>query len=186
MSFSLYEVEITAKRAVRGAGYDWGTAEEAAWAVRWLTRHGLPGAEVLARHLSNPDAPGTDPLIAGPALTDRAGAMPGGVVELRNPLLFLPFVAAAAQISAKTVVMDGPGLRCVTDGTGLTLTIDGDTGTTTGPVSLSTTTETPTDVEPAITASVDPAAWASLQALGHRTFAPATEESRMRGAGESA
>ena len=36
MNLSLNEVEATAKKATRGAGYPWGLAEEAGKAVRWL------------------------------------------------------------------------------------------------------------------------------------------------------
>ncbi|NND22495.1 MAG: DUF3726 domain-containing protein, partial [Silicimonas sp.] len=41
MSYSLNEVEATAKKAARGAGYPWGLAEEAAKATRWLCAHDI-------------------------------------------------------------------------------------------------------------------------------------------------
>jgi hypothetical protein len=37
--------------------------------------------------------------------------------------------------------------------------------------------------EPVMRAQVSPESWARLSGFAHRTFAPATEESRMRGAG---
>jgi hypothetical protein len=52
MTFSLNEVEAMGKRAARGAGLDWGIAEEAGKAARWLTARGLPGPELLAELLT--------------------------------------------------------------------------------------------------------------------------------------
>ena len=51
MSYSLNEMEATAKRAARGAGYSWGLAEEASKATRWLCTQGLDGAAELAHVL---------------------------------------------------------------------------------------------------------------------------------------
>ena len=48
MSYALNEVEATAKRAARGAGYSWGLAEEASKATRWLCAKGIDGSAVLA------------------------------------------------------------------------------------------------------------------------------------------
>lgn len=45
MSFALNEIEATAKRATRGAGYDWGLAEDASKAVRWLCARGWTAPE---------------------------------------------------------------------------------------------------------------------------------------------
>lgn len=52
MSHSLNEVRALSIRAARGAGLDWGMAEEAGFAVRWLAGAALPGAMLLARRLS--------------------------------------------------------------------------------------------------------------------------------------
>ena len=37
MTYSLYEIEVTGKRAARGSGFSWGLAEEAGKATRWLS-----------------------------------------------------------------------------------------------------------------------------------------------------
>ncbi len=52
MMYSLGEIEVHAKKAVRGAGFEWGFAEEAGKAVRWLEQQHLPGMKVLADYLS--------------------------------------------------------------------------------------------------------------------------------------
>ena len=91
MTYALNEIEAMGKRAARGVGCDWGIAEEAAKAVRWLAMHRLPGPELLADLLTLNDgrsyadlAPVTVegvweatsgslcPLVAGAALADRA------------------------------------------------------------------------------------------------------------------
>jgi Protein of unknown function (DUF3726) len=45
---SLNEVESLALKVARGAGYSWGLAEDVARATRAMARHGLPWAEALA------------------------------------------------------------------------------------------------------------------------------------------
>ena len=52
---SLPEIESLVVKAARGAGYNWGIAEEAGFAVRWLARTGLPGPEILLAHLQEFD-----------------------------------------------------------------------------------------------------------------------------------
>ena len=97
MTYSLNEIEVTSKRAACGAGLDWGIAEDAGRAVRWLAERGLPGPELLSallvahKGLTYRDlAPQLDsgtwhapagrlcPLIAGSALCDRAGELVAG------------------------------------------------------------------------------------------------------------
>jgi len=103
MSWSLGETAALALKAARGAGLSWGLAEEAAAAVIWLHSNNLPGISALCSYLGNPDGkPRTDgacPILTGCALIDGAMASPrraGEVTEIgpvRAPLLLLPFVA---------------------------------------------------------------------------------------------
>jgi hypothetical protein len=51
------EIRATATKAARGAGHDWGMAEEAGVAARVLESHDLPGVHVLARLLSGAGGP---------------------------------------------------------------------------------------------------------------------------------
>ena len=43
MSWSLGEIGALATKAARGSGMDWGLADEAGYAVKWLQRRQLPG-----------------------------------------------------------------------------------------------------------------------------------------------
>ena len=67
--YSLSELEAHAKKAVRGAGFAWGYAEEAAKAVRLLAAHQLPGAVVLATYLAE-RAENSGDAFAGPVVDD--------------------------------------------------------------------------------------------------------------------
>ena len=52
---SFYETGVLARRATRGAGYDWGLAEEATFAAGWLCDYGVDGADVLSRYYRRVD-----------------------------------------------------------------------------------------------------------------------------------
>lgn len=110
------EILALGTKAARGAGFEWGQAEEAGWAAAWLARAGLPGAAILldvleAGPLARPSpAPGhwrangpQCPLCVGLALQDFAGLPegpgPGGVVvdSVIFPVFVMPFVSRAAR-----------------------------------------------------------------------------------------
>lgn len=120
MHASLNEIESLCKKAARGAGLSWGLAEEAGKAARWLSAHGLDGPGVLATQLRQNDgcayqqlAPDVSaepwqvpghalcPLIAGATLSDHAYLLrSNGRIELRqvaHPQLLLPFASATAR-----------------------------------------------------------------------------------------
>lgn len=111
---TLGEIEALCQKAARGAGLDWGLAEEAGRAARALAAAGLPGPEALAAALAA--GPGAAPRVArgrwtgaGPLCPLRTGTaladfalLPEGPAQglalapVRAPLLLLPFVALAA------------------------------------------------------------------------------------------
>ncbi|KIC23030.1 MULTISPECIES: DUF3726 domain-containing protein [unclassified Leisingera] len=202
MSYALNEVEATAKRAARGAGYDWGLAEEAAKATRWLCAQGLDGSDVLAGLLEAGYAVDLSahvpqglqaewqaaaplcPLVTGAALSDcaaRLQAAPLAIGPVSQPAMILPFAAMAARRLAVCVTVEGEGFQAVTDGTGLqcegTLPNEAARLTIRAAGSLSNPYPTCTRAEP------EEAAWAVLNRFAHKTYAPATEESRRLGAG---
>jgi hypothetical protein len=71
VSRTLSEIRATATKAARGAGHDWGMAEEAGLATRVLESHDLPGVHVLARLLSGAGGAAQCGLRAMAALSDR-------------------------------------------------------------------------------------------------------------------
>ena len=205
MNLALIEVEAMAKKAARGAGYSWGMAEEAAKATRWLCAAGFDGVAELAKTLQTVDGkdPGTMtpgalggdwqgstdtlcPLSTGAALSDSAvfwaesGKTASNVIA---PLLLLPFAANAALQLGSPVTLSWQDTQLVTDGRNVGATsheIDVDRAKTLqvqvgGTLSNARPTSfraTPTEAD-----------WATLERFAHRTYAPDTEESRLKGAG---
>lgn len=125
---SLSETEALCTRAARGAGLDWGTAEEAGGAARWLAARGLPGCALLLRCLqAQPLAPPVPrpgrwsgsapqcPLRLGMALVDHAG-LPEGLTgdrltleHVALPGLLLPFADQLARRQRCGLWLTGPG-----------------------------------------------------------------------------
>ena len=202
MSFALNEIEATAKKAARGAGYPWGLAEEAAKATRWLCAHGIDGCGGLARLLDHghaSDLAAHTPvdlntawagpqdlcaLAAGTTLSDCASRLRTDSITLKNvtePAILLPFAALAARQINATVTLGCEGVTAVTDGTDMR--VDGD-----WPRSATEVTVTKggslSEAQAVLTRSTPaPGDWAMLNRYAHRTYAPATEESRLLGAG---
>lgn len=211
MSYSLNEIASLSKKAARGAGYDWGLADEAARAVRWLAARQLPGPEALARLLMLQD--GADigglvpldvqgnwagssghlcPIAAGATLSDCAFLMDAGheisMSNVRIPLLLLPFVAdVACQCSVPTEIRFGDR-SCATDGISLQTSQlaaakDLARASDLAQVTIAISAETGFDRDPVIRGSMSGETYAGLNRFAGRTYAPATESSRLLGAG---
>lgn len=204
MTYSLNEIEAHAKKAARGGGYDWGVAEEAGKAVRWLASHGLPGPAVFAAHLDTQahDGPPQSldgdwssatgalcPLIAGVTLNDCADLLTAAhgqtMKNVTQPLLVVPFAAwAALHIKAQLSVVWN-SVRATTNG--YDLHVEG------SEVDLSTPRTDALEcfvakgrhtlTAPDLRGSINPDVWAKLNTFAQRTYAPATEASRLLGAG---
>ena len=212
MRYSLNEIEAMSKRAARGAGLSWGLAEEAGKAARWLAAHGLPGPEALTELLAGNDsgryaalapasvddpvwrAPSGSlcPLVAGAALCDRAAEIAAGrEIELgptAQPLLLAPFAAGVADMTGAAVRLSWAGTELVLAPAGVSiegdraaLTAAGADGIRCARVAL-TGIPSPPDTG-AAKRDVDAAIWGRLNAFAGRIFAPATEASRLTGAG---
>lgn len=205
MSFALIEVEATAKKATRGAGYGWGVAEEASKAARWLCAAGIDGVAALARALEKvdgktlagltPTALGGDwrseqglmcPLTAGAALSDATvfwaeeGKRIDGVVV---PVLLLPFAANAARQLDKVVTLSWDGTQIATDGY-VASVVSGDPAADSAETVVVRCGGEVSQALPAQTRATPSAAdWSTLNQFAHRTYAPDTEESRLKGAG---
>lgn len=146
---SLSEIEALAMKAARGAGMSWGMAEEAGFAARLLAAQGVPGAELLLRHLET--LAGTDwsavapvvtgqsftapgpralcPIALGAALADRASLLTGEIKAgpVACPALILPFAAAVARAKGGAVQVAWNGCRVTMGATGI-LSVDGADG----------------------------------------------------------
>ena len=207
MNWSLNELDAMARKAARGAGYSWGLAEEAGRATRWLAAAGLPGPMCLAQLLAEVD--GADggalcPLLTGVALCDGAldySPMQGLTLSnLSAPLLLLPFVAQTFGIQASGTQSSGvptsERVRLRWAEVQIILAhgavyLDGVVGDLTCAQAESVTLD-PAPAEkspkgvllaPQSRAVIDVATRTCLEGFAQRTFAPATEASRLAGAG---
>ncbi|NNF70737.1 MAG: DUF3726 domain-containing protein [Rhodobacteraceae bacterium] len=211
MSYSLNEIASLSKRAARGAGYDWGLADEAARAVRWLSARHLPGPEALARLLALQDGADISGLVpldvqgnwagssghlcpvgTGATLSDCAFLMDAGheisMSNVRIPLLLLPFVADIACQCSVPAEMRFGGTSCATDGISLqtsqqTALAELAATSELAEVIIAISAETGFDSDPVIRGSMSGEAQAGLKRFAGRTYAPATESSRLLGAG---
>ena len=195
------EVEATAKKGARGAGFDWGVAEEAGRAARWLCSNGLGGCGHLARYLERAsdtpcfapnqlDGPWRSnrghlcPLRTGAALSDLALRLRQQPVEMQSiasPARLLPFAAWAALALDRNVTLSMGAIEVVTDGVRVSLTaleIPADSD-----VRVKLGGDLAQPLAHYSRAAPHPENWKRLNALAHKTYAPATEESRLLGAG---
>lgn len=190
--FSLNEIAATAKKATRGAGYPWGVADEAGFAVKWLTSHGVDGCAVLASFLETVDARDRKlvndrgavsapagqfqcPILAGCTLSDF-GPAEYQFAAIPSPILMVPFVSiwgrAMIETATGRVLLDGSAVR-----------IEGDFDDIATNVSVTPNVNGTVVSSPKNRANPDNASWDILLTFAHRTYAPATEESRLKGAG---
>ena len=208
MSYSLNETEALCKRAARGAGFSWGMAAEAATAARWLASFDLPGPELLVARLTLLDhralresAPRTlqgtwqsesgvlCPIIAGAAMSDCRDRIdknkPLSMKSVLMPLLIVPFAALSANDLGRCIQIEWQAVSvCVRPGA---LSIEGNRQDLMieCATELRCLTDLPRDAtEPCQSrADIDTVSWNRLTAFAERTYAPATDESRRRGAG---
>jgi len=211
MLCSLNEIEAQLRRAARGAGLSWGLAEEAGKAARWQAMHGIDASLIFAVLFEQNDGhaydefaivPGTAPwqakgdmlcpLIAGATLVDRAEEIADGkavaLAAIAWPVLLAPFAAMAATATGACIALDWPGTRFTfADGA---VRLDGTSD-------LTTTASAPhancsrlvgaaqgAILRPEISGiSVTADVWARLDVFVQRTYVPAREESRLKGAG---
>jgi hypothetical protein len=202
MIVSLNEIEAIVYKAVRGAGYAWGLAEDAARAARCLAAADQPWSPSLLRLLNDdriaspvldgdtlsPPTGGTrlSPLIAGPAACDLL--TPGVAIRVQDaaePVWVLAAASARASASEHVRVtwnggevivaptgFAGPIAR-VADSRRATLTL-----TLVPAVAIPAFPPNATDG-----VFVDDGDLAALAAFEARTYVPESERSRLAGAG---
>ena len=208
IALSLGEAEALLRKAARGAGRSWGMAEECGRTIRWLESYGLAAMALAADLLAQTDgvadtalAPGWSatgglihrgarplcPIALGTALSDHAGAT-GRIGPVFAPLLLLPHLASIAQRHGQAYALTWGESRFV-------LTAGGALGAHDGPDlgqrQAAWVAWGPSYTEDAAAAlrphraHCPSSAYASLNQLAERTFAPETEARRQSGAGEA-
>lgn len=208
VNLTLAETESYLRKAARACGLDWGIAEEAGKAARWLAAYHLPGPEILLAHLQllrgrnysefipdcsrNPwQAPAgvLCPLIGGAALADRSAQMLDGhdfqLGVTAHPLLLAATVGQAARCHRRVFTTAWAGVRvsCFENG----LSIEGNREDLqldrVGSVSCGLgDTSVPQLLPSTLAYAIDCATFKRIDALAFETYAPATAASRA-GAG---
>lgn len=207
--YSLNEIEGMGKRAAKGAGLHWGLAEEAGKATRWLAQRGLPGPELLAVSLSQVDGVKYEdlipqsvdnlwraksgnlcPLMTGSILCDFANqfAHRSNVVfgSIAYPLLLAPYVAAVSKLTGMSQQLSWEGVTISFSPDAVLF--EGDLENlmsmrATSAICQNTKQSKWTKMEHKKGRAVPSEIWTKLNAFAYRTYAPATEASRLSGAG---
>ena len=122
---ALSEIDTTAKRASRAAGFPWGIAEEIGKNIRLLEMFGLPGIKNLNQYLkiyknqkfqnisliakSNISKIPYCPIIAGVSFLDQVTIMEElDEINFENvafPILLIPFLSRASEIIGKKILL---------------------------------------------------------------------------------
>jgi hypothetical protein len=200
------------RRAARGAGMCWGLAEEAGKAARWLAERGLPGVQLLvallrsnqgrsydamapviaAEHWRAPDGD-LCPVCSGAAVRDRLQILARGeeicLGALAYPLLLAPFLDQSWRPHGASYELRWENVRVTVSGTRVALECGDDSACSSEwadevKVSMATNPNPPPTHHPRIAGVNTPISeWRALDAFAKRTYVPASEESRARGAG---
>ena len=123
---SLSEIDTVSKRATRGAGFDWGIAEEVGKNIRMLEMLGIAGIKNLNHYykikvkknfekISLIDKENKSkkleycPIIAGVSFLDQVRSLENlSEIKFENiafPILFLPFVSRASEIVGRKILL---------------------------------------------------------------------------------
>jgi Protein of unknown function (DUF3726) len=211
MRRSLNEIEAQLRKAARGAGHSWGLAEEAGKAGRWLAMHGIDGLSAFAALFEQNDGRSYDemaprssegiwragdgrlcPLIAGAALADRAEDFANGstvrLATISWPILLAPFAATVASVTGAPIALEWPGVLFTFEDAGIRVEAASDVSTTASAPHAScrrlASAAQGRILRPEIVgAIVAPDVWRRLDSFVQRTYVPASEQSRLKGAG---
>lgn len=209
---SLNEVEVYGRRAARGAGMPWGLAEEAGKASRWLCERGLPGVELLARLLEANDgrsyasmapviangrwqAADGDlcPVCTGAALSDHMDLLTCekeiSLIRLAYPLLLAPFLDRSWRLDGVCYELRWPNACVSVFANGLEMECSEESAHLSEHVEeVKVTAGTHRNGRPehhprTVGVKTPLPVWRAMEAFAKRTYVPATDESRAKGAG---
>ena len=196
-NYSLTEIEAQSRKAARGAGYEWGEADDLSKGVRWLCANGHNGMQILLDLLHDIDGRTKEcrptpalfngeyqaevcGLSLGCTLSDRGADVLDGITINANilcPMIALAILGNSLHDTAMHVVTDhGTAVICISSAE-----FDGSFDTTQAmrfeKVAL------PVKLKREKMVHIETGLWAAVNVFAHRTYVPATEESRLKGAG---
>ena len=198
ISWSLGETAALATKAARGAGMPWGLADETGVAVSWLQARGIPGLSALCRYskwrengplIRWPDRPTGKscycPIALGTAYMD--GVLPATITieNIREPVLMLPFIAKRNTDQPMQVDLGDMSIHLSKDGV-FSPYLDTALLICQAHCTINHATDTAAMTPYELTKRVPSSFFGCMTALNEfakKTYAPATDESRMAGAG---
>ena len=210
MIVSLNEIDSTIRKAFRGASYSWGEAEEAGKAALWLCQHDFDVLNLFLELVGSTNEqsvsekrPTKDygnyqggrgilcPILAGCMIADRArGLSAGETIDLKGvqvPVLLFPFVSVAAEMGNLSISVTWPGCHAVFDRDSFELSEQAGLTATKADVELKINhAENAVRARIAIQPKpmrVDEGIWSALHGFAAKTYVPASDRSRLAGAG---
>jgi hypothetical protein len=190
IELSYSEATAIATKAARGAGHEWGVAEDAAMAVHWLCAAGFDGLGHLYRALDQINTLRC-PISAGLRISDFARITTGPIdqgtvfLAISEPIFVLPFVVNAAKIREQNLTLFADDHAVSIDAFGNVSGMDCLNGLEQASIKI-TPTQSQTGckkLEPKPRVFTQIETFDALTALAHRTYVPATDASRDAGAG---
>ena len=198
-NWSIGETAALAVKAARGAGMPWGLADEVGFTVSWLQERGLPDLSALSRYLQWheselfvvwPEIPPTNyaycPIKLGCAYIDGVTSQFIRFGSIREPLLMIPFIAKRNLSLAVDIKLDELSISLINNqlisdqlNSEFLLTEANCVITRSTTIIESTTAEEYSDRVPHTFVECI----RTLNEFAQKTYAPATEESRLTGAG---
>lgn len=209
-NYSLAEIDALSRKACRGAGYSWGLAEDAGKAIRWLTAYGLPGAETLAEFLpliqsdftayvpelkdtlSNNKSNQLCPIYCGAIINDQGHLLLENRTLTFESMMFpLLSLGQAAKISEAYempigVSFGGANIVCTRESIKVIGNVDWrmqKTNVTCQKTDADSISYSEQLFPSPLSRDVSADAIKVLESFAHKTYAPATEASRIAGAG---
>jgi len=197
MNLSLGEFQSLIAKAFRGAGYPWGLTEEAAFAARRLAEARLPVGEMIVRLLESVDGSATTDLMpdehwrasgpvlcsvcVGTSIADEADCDNLTLGPVSEPVFIAPFLCAILDVDDDGYVIDWGNGRCLV--TSSDIRVEGALPVAPVAVRIARQAAEPAEDRRTDRVEVDDSTFSALAAYAHRVYAPATEASRMAGAG---
>lgn len=201
MNRPLGEVKALATNASRGAGLSWALAEEAAYATQWLESHGVAGISHLANYLqwieiNGPLNPPLDmlevipdeqslkcPIALGCYIADSKTVVSDANLRVREPALLLPFLALIACKQTIVCTIDDVPVAVCADGIDQTALDLAELNLRKACLNWHLSQDVSLSCKTYSRATGDKDSIDSLMRLADKTYAPATEASRLGGAG---
>jgi hypothetical protein len=184
LDLSLNEVEQLAQKAARGAGLPWGVAEDTGRAAAWIASRVGPWSATLLALLEAPPAADESPLLLAGGLAD--GIAPRRIARVVAPLWALPGLLTTTR-QPVSIGLDDVTIGCnPREDAGATVPAERLAAIPAASLSLrfDGAGALPHPLPRTFRRSLVPGEeWRRLTAFAFRTYVPASDRSRLTGAG---